>query len=49
MKIYGENSDKPRSAPNSPTGKRRPMAGFGIAKATYRKEGRNFMSANIEG
>lgn len=47
IKFYEESKDKPRSAPSSPTLKRRPIA-FGVTKATYRKEGRNFMSANME-
>lgn len=33
-----EGSDKPRSAPNSPTGKRRTIAGFAVPLATYRKD-----------
>lgn len=38
MRVYVEGSDKPRSAPNSPTGKRRPFTSFGMPKSSYRKE-----------
>lgn len=40
-------SDKPRSAPNSPTGKRRSL-GFTVPTATYRKDSLNFKSSNSE-
>lgn len=33
-----ERGDKHRSAPNSPTGKRRTIAGFSAPVATYRKD-----------
>lgn len=31
-------NDKPRSAPNSPTGKRRSLGALGLAAASYRKD-----------
>lgn len=40
-------SDKPRSAPNSPTGKRRSL-GFSVPTTTYRKDSLNFKATNSE-
>uniref|UniRef100_A0A1Y1LER2 UDENN domain-containing protein n=3 Tax=Photinus pyralis TaxID=7054 RepID=A0A1Y1LER2_PHOPY len=40
-------NDKPRSAPNSPTGKRRSL-GFSVPTTTYRKDSLNFKSSTSE-
>lgn len=44
-----ENGEKPRSAPNSPTGKRRTIGGLSAPMASYRKDNAlNFKSSSIQ-
>ncbi|XP_060519559.1 DENN domain-containing protein 1A-like isoform X2 [Cylas formicarius] len=45
----GMGDPKPRSAPNSPTGKRRPLTGFSVPVASYRKDASlAFKNANLQ-
>ncbi|CAH0546631.1 unnamed protein product [Brassicogethes aeneus] len=47
-KLKENQPQQPKSAPNSPTGKRRTVPGFSLPGATYRKEMQSFKTAGIE-